>query len=115
MTLKVYGIKNCDTVRKALKALKEAGKELTFIDVRADGLAETTVSNWLKVVKSDTLLNKRGKSWRTLSDEDKAAAEADPASAICKAPTLFKRPVIVSANGDITVGWKPAQQEKYLG
>lgn len=115
MTLKVFGIKNCDTVRKALKALKDAGKDVSFIDVRADDLEPQTVSDWLSAVDKDVLINKRGTSWRALNDDEKAAAEADPAAAICKTPTLFKRPVIVSPDGSVTVGWKAPEQEKYLG
>lgn len=114
MTLKLYGIKNCDTVRKARKALQDADKDVEFIDVRADGLDAQTVKGWLDKVEADTLLNKRGTSWRALSDAEKAAAEADPATAIVNAPTLFKRPVIVASDGGVTVGWKKPEQDKYL-
>lgn len=115
MTLKVYGIKNCDTVRKALKALDDAGQKTAFVDVRKDGLDEATVKGWLEKVDADTLINKRGTSWRTLSDPEKQAAEADPSAAIVGVPTLFKRPVIVAVDGGVTVGWKKEQQDKYLG
>jgi len=115
MTLKLYGIKNCDTVRKARKALKEAVKAVDFIDVRSDGLDEATVKDWLDHVEPETLLNKRGTSWRALSDEDKADAEKNPAKAIANTPTLFKRPVIVTSDGGVTVGWKKAEQDTHLG
>ncbi|MEM6683245.1 MAG: ArsC/Spx/MgsR family protein [Pseudomonadota bacterium] len=114
MTLKLYGIKNCDTLRKARKALQDADKDVEFIDVRADGLDAQTVKGWLDKVEADTLLNKRGTSWRALSDAEKAAAEADPTTAIVNAPTLFKRPVIVASDGGVTVGWKKPEQDKYL-
>lgn len=115
MSVKLYGIKNCDTVRKALKALEDAKKPVEFVDVRKDGLDEGTVSSWLQEVDAETLINKRGTSWRNLSDAEKQAAEADPAAAIVKAPTLFKRPVIVASDGAVTVGWKKAEQDKHLG
>lgn len=113
--LTVYGIKNCDTVRKALKALDAAQHDVTFVDVRKDGLSQATVESWLEHVDVEVLLNKRGTSWRNLSDAEKLSAQADPAAAIVQAPTLFKRPVIVAADGAISVGWKKPEQDLYLG
>lgn len=115
MSVKLYGIKNCDTVRKALKALDDAKKPVEFIDVRKDGLDEETVSAWLEKVGAETLINKRGTSWRAMNETEKLNAETNPASAIVKAPTLFKRPVIVASDGAVTVGWKKAEQDKHLG
>jgi len=114
MSLKLYGIKNCDTVRKARKALDETAHEVDFIDVRYDGLTEETVKGWLEKVDADTLINKRGTSWRNLSDAQRQAAEDNPAAAIANTPTLFKRPVIVASDGGVTVGWKKPEQDKYL-
>lgn len=110
----LYGIKNCDTVRKALKAFEAAGKDVTFVDVRADGLTRETVAQWLKTVDAATLVNTRGTTWRKLDEGPRAAAMADAASAIAAEPTLFKRPVIVEG-ATVTVGWKADQQAAWLG
>lgn len=95
MTLTVYGIPNCDTVKKARSWLSEQGCAFTFHDFRKDGLAEAMVRRWLAVQPMEKLLNKRGTSWRKLPDADKANEDAAHLIALMVAnPTLIKRPVI---------------------
>ena len=72
--MKFYGLKNCDTCRKALKELEAAGKTFTYIDVRADGVPEAVITGWLEEVGADTLINKRSTTWRGLSDAEKGQA-----------------------------------------
>lgn len=110
MPLTVYHLKTCDTCRKAIKALKAAGHELTLIDVRADGVSKETIESMVAAVGFETLLNTRSTTWRGLNDTDKADVDASKAlSLMGEHATLIKRPVII--DGDkITVGWKAEAQ-----
>ena len=90
----VYGIKNCDTCRKALKWLDSEGIEHKFHDFRKDGLDQPTVSNWIDEIGIDTLLNRRGTTWRKLPDTDQASVETgNAATLLTENPTLIKRPI----------------------
>jgi Spx/MgsR family transcriptional regulator len=96
--LRVYGIKNCDTVKKSLKWLDKNEVDYEFIDVRQQPLQKETVSDWLQQLPAESLLNKRSTSWRNLSDEQKALDDADAIAAlIAEQPTLFKRPLVQSS------------------
>ena len=101
----LYGIPNCDTVKKARVALADKGYEVTFHDFRKDGLGAEKVTGWLKHVPMEKLLNKRGTSWRKLSVADKANEdEAHLIALMVDNPTLIKRPVI-EHEGRVTVGF----------
>lgn len=105
MSLTVYGIPNCDTVKKARVWLADKGQDFTFHDFRKDGLSEAMVTRWLKAQGMEKLLNKRGTSWRKLSDQDKANEdEAHLIALMVQNPTLIKRPVI-EAGDKVTVGF----------
>lgn len=104
--LKLYGLKNCDTCKKALKALETAGKAASFVDIRADTDLAGKVPDWLASAGSDVLVNRRSTTWRTL---DEAARASDPTALLIANPTLIKRPVI-EAGGDIHVGWTKTVQ-----
>ena len=105
MTLTVYGIPNCDTVTKARVWLSDKGQDFVFHDFRKDGLSEDMVTRWLAHVTMDKLLNKRGTSWRKLSDVDKANEDAVHLVALMvENPTLVKRPVM-EAGDQVTVGF----------
>ena len=109
MTL--YGIKNCDTVRKARKWLDAHNIEYTFHDVRSDGLDKKDLSSWVKSVGWETLLNRRGTTWRQLPEKDKETInEANAVQLMLAQPTLIKRPVLVHKK-IIHVGFKPAEYE----
>ena len=107
----LYGIKNCDTVRKARKWLEAQGIEYTFHDVRSDGLDKKDLSAWVKSVGWEVLLNRRGTTWRQLPDKDKESInEANAVKLMLANPTLIKRPVLTHKK--IThVGFKPAEYE----
>lgn len=112
MTLTLYGLKNCDTCKKARKALESAGKTVEFIDIRAEANLGAKVPIWLEAV-GDRLLNKASTTWRGLSESDKARATTDPAPRLIDNPTLIKRPVI-EAGDAIHVGWKKDTQSALL-
>jgi len=101
MALTLYGLKNCDTCKKALKALEGAGKSVAFVDIRTDADLRTLVPKWLSVAGDELLVNRRSTTWRTLSEE---ARETNPEALLVANPTLIKRPVI-EAGQELFVGW----------
>lgn len=102
----VYGLKSCDACRKTLKALAKAGVEANAVDIRADGVSEDTIADWLSRLGPDALVNRRSTTWRGLDDAARAQAEtAEGARALlARRPTLIKRPVIVDGD-ELYVGW----------
>ncbi len=114
MTVTVYHLKSCDSCRKAIKALKEAGYDLSLIDVRAGGLSPAQLQIILERVGWQKALNRRSTSWRALSDDQKEGLdEARAAELIIDYPTLLKRPVVMTAD-QATIGWGPAEQALWL-
>lgn len=114
MPLTVYGLKNCDTCRKALKDLEKAGLEFRFVDVRDEADRVRKVPAWIDAVGAAGLINTRSTTWRNLSAEDKLIAEDDPAGLLISHPTLIKRPVIERAGG-VTIGWNADVRSRILG
>lgn len=102
--LSVYGLKNCDSCRKAVRALNAAGINHQFVDVRADNLDKATIKKWLSHVNASVLVNTRSTTWRALDKPTRARADNDAAGLLSENPTLIKRPVI-DHDGVITVGW----------
>ena len=91
----LYGIPNCDTVRKARKWLTANGIDYTFHDFRKDGLDEKQLRRWVKELGWETLLNKRGMMWRKLPESKKENIDENKAIAIMLAePAIIKRPVL---------------------
>ncbi len=113
MSLTVYHLKTCDTCRKAIKALKDF-HNLNLIDVRAEGVPDVVIKDWISVVGYDSILNTRSTTWRGLSEDEKTNVDADKALRLLSAhPTLIKRPVIT--DGDtLTIGWKADAQKTWL-
>ena len=92
--LTVYGIKSCDSCRKARKYLTDKGIEHTFHDVRDDGLNIQMLERWADRISWETLLNKHGLTWRKIPEVDRADMSRDKAlAAMIDNPTLIKRPV----------------------
>lgn len=98
--LKMYGLKNCDTCRKARKWLDAESISHTYIDVRAGDFSGADVARWAQSVSVDMLLNKRGTTWRGLSAADQASADSEAGAIALMAahPTLIKRPVFETKN-----------------
>ena len=110
----VYGLKNCDTCKKALREIAAAGLEHLFVDIRDEADLATLVPLWLEQVEAKVLLNSRSTTWRNLSDADKARAETDASALLMAHPTLIKRPVI-ELDGAVFVSWSPAVKAAILG
>ena len=90
----LHGIPNCDTCRKARKWLDAAGVDHEFHDFRKDGLEAGAVAAWSAELGLDKLVNRRGTTWRNLTDDQKARLETAPTDLLVENPTLLKRPVI---------------------
>lgn len=105
----VFGLKNCDTCKKAVKALEAAGREFAFVDIRAEADLSVKLPLWLAALGAKPLVNTRSTTWRGLDEEQRARAETDPAGLLAEYPTLIKRPVIEQGE-TVTVGWTPAVQ-----
>lgn len=87
----IYGIKNCDQVRKTIKLAKQQGKNPQLHDYRTDSISEDLLQAMLKDLKFEQLLNKRSTTWRQLNDEQKAQANIE---LLQQQPTLIKRPIV---------------------
>lgn len=113
MTLTVYGIPNCDTVKKARAWLQDQGVVYTFHDYKKQGVPLPQLDAWLQALGWEVLLNRKGTTWRKL-DETTRDAVADAASAralMLAQPSVIKRPVVQWADG-VSVGfdaeaWQP--------
>lgn len=91
----VYGIKNCDTVKKARKWLDNRGVDYSFHDVREDGLDREQVKAWLDELGWESLVNRRSTSWKALDEGARNSMDKDSAlDAILEQPTLIKRPLL---------------------
>lgn len=107
MNTTVYGIPNCDTVKKARKWLDERGVTYSFHDYRRDGVPEDGLRDWVARESWETVLNRRGTTFRKLDDADKSDIDANKAIALMIAhPSVIKRP-IVDYGGDVLVGFDP--------
>ena len=102
----VYGIRQCDTCRKALKWLEGQGIEHRFHDFRVDGLDRGKVSEWMASEFAEVLVNRRSTTWRQLSENQRAASGDALVVLLLDNPTLIKRPVF-EAGGIVAVGFKP--------
>lgn len=107
----VYGIPNCDSVKKARAWLAGRGIEYTFHDFKKDGLPPTNLDQWIAAAGWEQVLNRKGTTWRRLEEETRATVtDAASARALMRAqPNLVKRPVIEWDDGRITVGFDPAR------
>ena len=101
----LYGISNCDTVKKAKNWLETNQLEYSFHDFRKQGLESETLQDWLTQVAWDKLLNKRSTTWRNLDLEVQQSVNAgNIIQLLVENPTLIKRPVL-KVNGIINVGF----------
>ncbi|MDG0971051.1 MAG: ArsC family reductase [Porticoccaceae bacterium] len=107
----LYGIKNCDTIKKARKWLTDNSVEYNFHDVRTDGIDAATLDGWIDLVGLETILNRRGTTWRKLdSDDQNGVNRSNVTALLLKYPAIIKRPVL-DLDGTITVGFKAEQYQ----
>jgi len=112
--IELYGISNCDTVRKARKWLDGKGFAYDFHDYRKEGADPAKLAEWIDVLGVDVVLNRRGTTFRKLSDAQKADIEAAKAVTLLEQhPSMIKRPVVVHPGG-ILVGFRESEWETAL-
>jgi len=110
----IYGIKSCDTVRKARKYLDSADRDHQYHDFRIDGLEKEKLYNWSRLLGWKKLLNTRSTSWRQLSDEQKNnLTESTALTLMLDNPTLIKRP-ITEYDDKLFVGFKETEYQQLL-
>ncbi len=111
----LYGIKNCDTCRKARKAIDGSGIPYQYHDLREDGLSAALLEHILDRVPVVEALNKRSTTWRDLPDEEKEAVDANKARELLLAhPTLLKRPLLDTGE-EILVGYRDGDYDDLSG
>jgi len=107
----VYGIKNCDTIKKARNWLSDNGIEYCFHDFRADGIDAATIEQWIAQAGWETVLNRRGTTWRKLDSSIQEATNSDNVAALLvEHPAMIKRPVL-DVEGVINIGFKAEQYQ----
>jgi arsenate reductase len=110
MSITLYGIPNCDTVKKARAWLAERHAEVAFHDFKKQGVPEAALDGWLTQVGWEKLVNRHGTTWRKL-DAATQAGVTDAASArrlMLSQASVIKRPVVAWADGQVTVGFNEA-------
>lgn len=111
----IYGIKNCDTVKKARAWLDARGVAHAFHDYKTAGIDRATLAGWADVLGWEALLNRAGTTFRRLPEADKAPLDRDRAIALMLAqPSIIKRPVL-DRDGTLLVGFKPDAWATALG
>jgi arsenate reductase (glutaredoxin) len=108
VAITIYGIKNCDTMKKARAWLDERGVAYAFHDYKSAGIERKRLEDWAKKVSWEVLLNRTGTTFRKLSETDKQGLDAAKAITLMLAePSMIKRPVLDLGGGKLLVGFKP--------
>jgi len=109
-SIKVYGIKNCDTVKKAIVYLNERDIDYEFVDFRKNPISQQVLKKMVESVGWELLINKRSTTYRSLSEEEKSNINYD---LVLSFPTLIKRPVLIQGE-NIVVGFNDQQYDKLI-
>lgn len=113
--MNLYGLKTCDTCRRARKELDAAGVEYSFHDVRDDGVTKAEIAGWAKAAGWETMLNKASTTWRALPEDQKTGlTEAKAVALMAAHPTLIKRPLISRGPTEVYVGWTDAVRARVM-
>jgi Spx/MgsR family transcriptional regulator len=104
----IYGIKNCDTMKKARAWLDKHGVEYVFHDYKSAGIDRDRLEGWAKKAGWETLLNRAGTTFKKLPDKDKdGLTEKQAIALMLNQPSMIKRPVLEFGGGKLLVGFKP--------
>lgn len=115
MAITMYGIKNCDTIKKARTWLEDRSIGYDFHDYKTAGIDTATLNAWAGKLGWEVLLNRAGTTFKKLSDADKADIDQAKAIALMEAqPSMIKRPVL-DVDGELLVGFKPDAYQAKLG
>ncbi len=121
MTTTIYGIKSCSTMKKAFAKLDELSVDYTFHDYKKQGIDKQSIQRWVDELGLDKVLNKRGTTWRKLSDAQKVAADNNVDAAIdllISNTSMIKRPIVEGqAKGQVILlcGFDEAEVERVFG
>ena len=116
MPITIYGIKNCDTMKKARAWLDKHRVDYAFHDYKTAGIEREKLERWAKKAGWETLLNRAGTTFKKLPDKDKESITEKKAIALMLAqPSMIKRPVLELGGGKMLVGFKPEQYDAALG
>ena len=116
MPITIFGIKNCDTMKKARAWLDKRGVDYAFHDYKVAGIDGERLERWSKKVGWETLLNRGGLTFKKLPDKDKDALTERKALALMLAhPSMIKRPVLDLGGGKLLVGFKPESYSEVFG
>ena len=116
MPITIYGIKNCDTMKKARAWLDTHKVDYAFHDYKTAGIERGKLEGWAKKAGWETLLNRAGTTFKKLPDKDKEGVTEKKALVLMlKQPSMIKRPVLELGGGKILVGFKPEQYAAALG
>ena len=123
MTITIYGIKSCSTMKKAFNKLDELGVSYEFHDYKKQGVDKEAVQRWVNALGVDKVLNKRGTTWRKLTDEQKSEADASVDAAIAllvEKTSMIKRPIVEGQLADkdqpiLLCGFDEAEFERVFG
>lgn len=112
----MFGIKNCDTIKKARRFLTAAGIDYHFHDYRADGLSEAMLQEFIDALGYEALLNTRGTTWRKLPEaEREAVTDASSARTLMLAhPAMIKRPLLRTPDGTLLAGFNEATYQNAI-
>lgn len=112
----MYGIKNCDTIKKARRFLEAADIDVAFHDYRASGLSDALLTQFIDQLGYQTLLNTRGTTWRKLPEAERdAITDSDSAKALMLAqPAIIKRPLLRAPDGTLLSGFSEAAYHAFL-
>ena len=114
-SITIYGIKNCDTMKKARAWLDKCGVEYAFHDYKSAGIARAKLEGWSRKAGWETLLNRAGTTFKKLADKDKKAlAEKKVIALMLSQPSMIKRPVLEFGGDKLLVGFKPEEYEKVI-
>ena len=116
MSITIYGIKNCDTMKKARSWLEKHGIDYAFHDYRTAGIDRARLERWTRKVGWETLLNRAGTTFRKLPDKDKQSLDAEKAIVLMlEQPAMIKRPVLDLGGDRLLVGFKPETYAQAVG
>ena len=117
MTITLYGIPNCDTVKRARAWLQEHGRDAVFHDFKKAGVPPDRLDAWVAAAGWERVLNRQGTTWRKMPDAEKQAVVDAPSArtAMLAHPSLIRRPVVEWPNGEISVGFTTDLFKQHTG
>ncbi|ALV91445.1 MULTISPECIES: ArsC family reductase [Pantoea] len=116
MTFTMYGIKNCDTIKKARRFLEQQGVAFRFHDYRADGLEASQLQAFIDKLGYEALLNTRGTTWRKLPEAEREAVNnaASAAALMLAQPSIIKRPLLCAPDGSMLLGFNEENYQTFI-